>query len=116
MTAASRCPDHATWLRMLNQQVHDPEAQVLGVHLEECQSCCLRLEGLFEELEPGQELEPGYPALDATTHLMLNRLASNPVGVLQTRKTADQEAPAIPGLTHFRPVEQGDDGAGISRG
>ena len=100
---ASPCPDNATWLRMLNQQVQDSEATVLSSHLEECQDCCLRLEGLFEELEPGQELEPGYPALDATTLQMLSGLASDPARVIKTRKVADQKLPEIPGLTNFQP-------------
>ena len=109
MTASSRCPDHSTWVRLVNEQVQEPEGSLLHLHLEQCDACCAQVDALFGEWNAPQALNPEKPTLNASARMMLSGLAENPDRHAPTwaASVADLGPPAIPGLTGYVKVGQG---------
>jgi len=107
MTAVSRCPDHATWVRLVNEEVQEPENSVLNQHLERCDACCTVVDELFGDWNPRKPVDADKSTLNASIQKMLVEVAEHPDRLAPSRKTVPQQPPEIPGLTHFQPVGQG---------
>ena len=108
MTTISACPDQSTWLRFLEEQVHEPELSVLGNHLDACPACTNEMGRLAGSWSLDGGRHPAPLALATATHNMLQELAANPdLSRAADAAAFDRLLPEIPGLTDFVRVGQG---------